>query len=219
MNSCGVECEVERSSRLSSGERPSQAKEQLSAGVLESESPRSNRSTKPITKSCQKPTTASTAYAEGIARKFAESAKRLDSRRSHMKQQLSRSLSKDVSEPEPAVESSNDEFYTSYLSVRSLPVTDFLRDEDPIYVLPISSISEPRFLTALGVNRVEKQQIAGLGVITQNQTAGDQSFVSSLEQLASRALVRLAIDPPPTVGHVQRRSSSWLLRPFPDGQR
>jgi hypothetical protein len=165
----------------------------------------------PTTKARRGLTAARAVYAEHIAR---ECAKCMNKSCSHaLKQQLSRS----GSFLNAAVDSSNDEFYSSYLSVRSLPMATFLRGEQPIWVLPVSSISEARFLTALGVNRVEKQQIIGLGVTTRNHKAGDESFVSQ-EQHASRALVRLATDPPPAVGKVQRNASKWLLRPFPDGR-
>ena len=39
------------------------------------------------------------------------------------------------------------------------------------------------------------------------------------DQLSSRALVRLACDPPKEIGDIQRRTCVWHLRPFPLGLR
>jgi len=41
----------------------------------------------------------------------------------------------------------------------------------------------------------------------------------SEEEVSSRAIVRLAADPPVATGFVQRRTSGWLLRPYPLGLR
>ena len=39
------------------------------------------------------------------------------------------------------------------------------------------------------------------------------------QQLSSRAIARLAANPPPEVGVIQRKTKSWLLRPYPLGLR
>jgi len=103
--------------------------------------------------------------------------------------------------------------YTSCLALRSLPIAKFLRD-DPLGMLPITSINEDRLLKELGLAREERKLIEGLTTVN---TRGSQGLTE--EQLSSRAVVRLAADPPPGVGNLQRRTRTWLLRPFPLGLR
>ena len=102
-----------------------------------------------------------------------------------------------------------DPFYASYLSLRSIPVDVFLSDEPPKDPLPITSIGEDKLLLELGVSRGERDQIEGLAAL------GDQVEA----QLSARAIVRLAADPAPEVGVMQRRTAKWLTRPFPLGLR
>ena len=64
-------------------------------------------------------------------------------------------------------------------------------------------------LKALGLSDFEIEQIEGLGSVS---IRGGYGLTE--EQLSSRAIVRLAADPPQDVGVVQRRTAQWLLRPF-----
>eukprot|EP00966_Prymnesium_polylepis_P229116 5301864-Prymnesium_polylepis.2 len=82
--------------------------------------------------------------------------------------------------------------------------------------LSITSISELRLLTELGLPEVEQKQILGLRLRTLAFSSG--LWVSE-RQLSSRAIVRLALDPPLEVGKMQRHTSARLLRPYPLGSR
>jgi len=46
-----------------------------------------------------------------------------------------------------------------------------------------------------------------------------EELVHTDDKVSANALVRLAVNPTPEVGSVQRRTTSWLLRPFPLGLR
>jgi len=114
----------------------------------------------------------------------------------------------------------NDSFYQSILTLRSLPISSFLGDNTPVWVLPITSINEDRFLAEIGLSTEERSLIEGLQNARRASVAAS-SLGGSLtdEQLSSKAIVRLARDPPPAVGNFQRRTCKWLLRPFPLGLR
>jgi hypothetical protein len=109
----------------------------------------------------------------------------------------------------------SDPFYTSYLSLRSIPAAAFLGVEPPRHPFPISSMSEDKLLIALGLSRGERKQIEG--VKTKGGSPTDE-FGSEAHQ-SLRASFRLAMDPPLQVGVMQRRTASWQLRPFPAGAR
>ena len=108
-----------------------------------------------------------------------------------------------------------DQFYGSTLALRSLKVSVCLSGAVSPWPLPITSIMEVTLLRALGIPRSMRNHIMGI------LAAGDQGGQFGLDdqQLSSNALVSLARDPPPEVGTVQRRTSGWMLRPFPFGLR
>jgi len=108
--------------------------------------------------------------------------------------------------------------YAACLSLRSLPYTAFLDGTAPTCPMPISSINEDKLLVAFGLPRSERNQIEDL------QRMRRAALVTSPTdhegaQFSASALARLAANPPPTVGKIQRRTSGWLLRPFPLGLR
>jgi len=106
-----------------------------------------------------------------------------------------------------------DEYYSECLSVRSAPLTWFLKGgAHHNWVLPMTSINESRLLVELGLLQAERSQIQGLQT---SLAQTDTTHQLNEEQLSSRAIIRLAVDPPPEVGQMQRRTASQLLRPFP----
>jgi len=107
-----------------------------------------------------------------------------------------------------------DEFYTSLIGLRSETMSSFCGGGPPTWAVPVTSISENQMLKALGLSDFEIEQIEGLGSVS---IRGGYGLTE--EQLSSRAVVRLAADPPQDVGVVQRRTAQWLLRPFPLGFR
>jgi len=111
---------------------------------------------------------------------------------------------------------STDEFYAGCLVLRSEPAKDFLADAQRKSPLPITSISEDRLLRALGLSRAEWHQIGGISSSSVDVRGGS---ILNEEQLAMIALVRLANDPPPLVGDMQRRTAKRLLRSYPFGLR
>jgi len=135
-----------------------------------------------------------------------------------------------------AAQAPTDEFYSSCVCLRSVPLPIFLRkpNSDSHKLLPsvvpgkgvvtISSINEDRLLAKLGVPRVERYQIEGIirKMVHDGQalTAAATSNVRlTEEQLSSRAVARLAENPPPEIGQMQRRTTYRLLRLFPLGLR
>jgi len=109
-----------------------------------------------------------------------------------------------------------DAFYAACLSLRTLPNTAFLGSSSPIWPLPISSINEDKLLKELGLHQAERHQIEGLSAIS---ARGSFTIFSTEAQLSASAIVRLAANPPPAIGKMQRRTAGWLLRPFPLGLR
>ena len=106
--------------------------------------------------------------------------------------------------------------YMACLSLRAIPVQVFLAGDPKPIALPVTSIMEGRLLVALGIPRDERNQIQGLQ--QRGSVAEDDKGENSLAKRSStRALVRLASNPPPMAGHIQRRTSTWLLRPYPNG--
>ena len=108
-----------------------------------------------------------------------------------------------------------DPSYAACLALRSHPVNKFFAQEmRPDWVLPISSINEDRLLMEMGLTQEQRNQIEGLASVRMRSQLG-----LTPQQLAMRAIVHLAADPPAGVGHFQRRTCRWLLRPFPLGLR
>ena len=111
-----------------------------------------------------------------------------------------------------------DAFYASVLCLRSVPVPKFLDSAPAAWALPITSINEDRLLEELGLKRSERDQIEGLQVDL-TTTAGQHGGFAMTEELSSRAIRRLAANPPAEVGRMQRRTAERLLRPYPLGLR
>ena len=101
-----------------------------------------------------------------------------------------------------------DKFYALHLCLRSEPVSAFLGDAKPKSELPITSINEDRLLKALGISVSERNLIEGLLA----RSKGQVGIGLTEEQQTSRAIVRLAANPPPEVKGIQRRTADWLLR-------
>ena len=78
---------------------------------------------------------------------------------------------------------------------------------------PITSISEPRLLKELGLSPVERNQIQGLTGMTSSSVTVRGGSILTEAQLATIAIVRLAHDPPTSVGKMQRITAEKLLRP------
>jgi len=115
-----------------------------------------------------------------------------------------------------------DNFYAECVCLRSLPVDAFLAGTPLQSPLPITSINENRLLMEIGLPLAERNQIEGLQM-RRAPAAGlahhGNQFALTEEQLSSRAISRLAANPPLGVGTMQRRTICWLLRPFPLGLR
>eukprot|EP00966_Prymnesium_polylepis_P215872 4997979-Prymnesium_polylepis.1 len=107
-----------------------------------------------------------------------------------------------------------DEFYSTCLGLRSEPFAACLKRSPSAWVLPITSVSEDKFLRELGLTAAERNQIEGLHSARSSTTEG-----LTQQQQARLALVKLAADPPVKVGEMQRITAAWLLRPFPHGLR
>eukprot|EP00966_Prymnesium_polylepis_P094708 2192508-Prymnesium_polylepis.1 len=97
--------------------------------------------------------------------------------------------------------------YEGVLTVRASPLPTFLGAARPKWPITITSLSEDKLLASLGVPKAERKQIESL---VQSASVHD-------DPLKSRALIRLAADPPLEAGRMQRRTAAWLLRPFPLG--
>jgi len=114
----------------------------------------------------------------------------------------------------------NDELYSECISVTSVPLSVFLRDEPQQFPLVITSISEDKLLKALGVPQIERNNIQGLPLPSSSSTIVVRSgAILSEAQVAAQTIVRLAHDPPTRVFRMQRRTCAWLLRSFPLGFR
>ena len=104
-----------------------------------------------------------------------------------------------------------DEFYASYLSLRGAPVEAFLGMSSVDWVLPITSVNESRLLKELGLPTYERNEIDG---IQRRRSLVDPDLDLGTTRSLGHAALRLAANPPMTVGHIQRRTSNWLLRPY-----
>mmetsp|Transcript_64229 Transcript_64229/g.191742 ORF Transcript_64229/g.191742 Transcript_64229/m.191742 type:complete len:606 (+) Transcript_64229:5599-7416(+) len=109
-----------------------------------------------------------------------------------------------------------DEYYASFLTLRSVPVAVFTGDDPPLWPLQISSINEDKLLLLIGIDQRERHLIEDLqqALKTRTRRGGFNG-----EQLAAQAIARLAADPPSEVGGLQRRTTTRLLRLFPLGLR
>jgi len=112
-----------------------------------------------------------------------------------------------------------DSLYGNCLALRSVPVSDFLSKGGGNVQFPITSISEPRLLKELGLSPVERNQIQGLTGMTSSSVTVRGGSILTEAQLATIAIVRLAHDPPTSVGKMQRITAEKLLRPYPHGLR
>jgi len=113
--------------------------------------------------------------------------------------------------------SANDEFYTTLLCLRSEPVTTFFDQTTTKWILPIFSINEDTYLKELGLSADERNQMEGL--VGGRRSHSDVDLDLNEEQQTTRAVVKLAANPPQEVGAMQRLTSRKLLRPFPLGLR
>jgi|EP00966_Prymnesium_polylepis_P077069 hypothetical protein len=80
-------------------------------------------------------------------------------------------------------------------------------------------MNEDRLLKDLGIPETERRQIEGLYFrrSTSTKVFDAAGPVLTEEQLTPRAVARLATNPPPGIGKMQRRTSKYLLRPYPLG--
>jgi len=124
-------------------------------------------------------------------------------------QSLARRYSSDSSAKRGA-----DDLYISCLGLRTIQVKFFLGDAPLQWPLNITSINEDRLLKEMGLSRAERDQIEDLSSAS---VIEGQDLTEA--QPSTTAIVRLAADPPPDVGVMQRRTESRLLRPFPLGLR
>jgi len=110
-----------------------------------------------------------------------------------------------------------DELYASYLSLRSVPASSFLVEgASRKWPLPITSIEESKLFAALGLTLAERNEIEGLRF--QGSSLASVEGLTE-QQLSSRAIARLAANPPGEVAKIQHRTRDWLLRPYPLGFR
>jgi len=107
---------------------------------------------------------------------------------------------------------STDEYYAATLSLRSLHLQAFLGDEQPTSPPTMTSINEDRLLIVLGLTAQERNQIEGLASV-------HERFGLTEEQMSAHAVTLAVVDPPPTVGIMQRKTSARLLRSYPLGLR
>ena len=112
-----------------------------------------------------------------------------------------------------------DPFYSSYICLRSWQFSDFLLDSSPPWQLPITSSSESKFLSTLGLSKAERNQIEGLTVGSAYALDEEARQGLTATQLSSAAIVRLAANPSSAVGSMQRRTADLLLRLYPSGLR
>mmetsp|Transcript_54109 Transcript_54109/g.160504 ORF Transcript_54109/g.160504 Transcript_54109/m.160504 type:complete len:614 (+) Transcript_54109:2410-4251(+) len=123
---------------------------------------------------------------------------------------------------EKSLKVSTDEYYGSYLSLRAATVQAFLEGARPNWPLPITSMNEDTLLVHLGLSTPERNQIEGLQTSRRSSTSrrlSENELGLTDEQLSTRAIARLAANPPSGVGEFQRKTRGWLLRPYPLGAR
>jgi len=116
------------------------------------------------------------------------------------------------------LKNSSDSVYANCLSIRSMPIGDFLASPCPGPKMIMTSTAEGRFLAMMDVHGAERSQIQGLQI--RNSELGSAGKLGlTEEQLSTRAVVRLAGNPPLRVGLMQRQTSQRLLRVYPLGLR
>ncbi|KAL1522821.1 hypothetical protein AB1Y20_017790 [Prymnesium parvum] len=98
-------------------------------------------------------------------------------------------------------------------------LSDAMQCVPPNTPLPILSVNERRLLDMLGLSRVDQYLIEGLQVQDIPSAISGDHVMLSEDQLSTRTSARLAADPPPQVGHLQRLTARWLMRPYPHGLR
>jgi len=114
-----------------------------------------------------------------------------------------------------------DPLYAANICLRGHPVAAYRKGKRSC-PLPITSISEEMLLVDLGVKPSERRHIEGVPLKRVDLSVGVNDEGQSLateDQIALRAIVRLAASPPAEVGVMQNRTATWLLRPFPSGAR
>eukprot|EP00966_Prymnesium_polylepis_P197596 4578986-Prymnesium_polylepis.2 len=94
-----------------------------------------------------------------------------------------------------------------------------MADVPPKWALPITSLNENKLLKYLGTTDVDRHLIEGLQVRRSSVTSSGEPIRLNDERHSTNAVVRLAANPPLEVGILQRRTATWLLRPFPLGLR
>eukprot|EP00966_Prymnesium_polylepis_P329563 7385247-Prymnesium_polylepis.1 len=141
---------------------------------------------------------------------------RLSSQRCHLAQVLEAQRSMNKTRKK-SLKFGTDAVYADLLSVRSVPFPVLLAGASRQLPLAMTSIAEKKMLKLLGISSVEQQQIQGLQIRRRSLVEGQIELTE--EQLKSRAILRLAADPPPAVGNMQRCTAKALLRPYPDGMR
>jgi len=144
-----------------------------------------------------------------------DTGSRATARRSSMSQHA-KSVIKKFQKPTKASDAS---LYTSCLAVRSGDLSDAMQCVPPNTPLPILSVNERRLLDMLGLSRVDQYLIEGLQVQDIPSAISGDHVMLSEDQLSTRTSARLAADPPPQVGHLQRLTARWLMRPYPHGLR
>jgi len=105
-----------------------------------------------------------------------------------------------------------DPLYLSCLAMRSVRFNDLMHNAPAIWPLQSASINEDRLLEVIGVHEVERHQM-------ENLARPGTEDIRRLQELSTIALARLAANPPPEVGLVQRIATAHQLRSFPDGLR
>lgn len=121
----------------------------------------------------------------------------------------------------------DDEYYISCLGLRAVSVEALLADAQQKWPLQITSFNEDKVLRALGVSKAEQHQIEGLqhGQFSNNRRVAirDDRQQAGLgltnDQLCSRAIARLAANPPQKVGRFQQRTVDKQVRAYPHGLR
>ena len=107
-------------------------------------------------------------------------------------------------------------YYASLLAFRSLPFQNFSEDLPPKWPLPISSVNEDRFLTEIGLAFNDRYEIEGLQAGRRNASGQSGAHLASTARekqwSATRAVVRVAANPPREVGTFQRRTVHWAIR-------
>jgi hypothetical protein len=119
----------------------------------------------------------------------------------------------------------DDEYYISCLGLRAVSVEALLADAQQKWPLQITSFNEDKVLRALGVSKAEQHQIEGLqhGQFSNNRRVAirDDRQQAGLgltnDQLCSRAITRLAANPPQKVGRFQQRTVDKQVRAYPHG--